>query len=106
MASSREQEHSAGREALAKKTFAVVPAFNAGAEIIDVVRGASRHLSPERVLVVNDGSEDATLETLKRAFSLRQVPIDLERRLPSETVLGVKGDRPATDGGVRLSSRL
>lgn len=67
MASSREQEHSAGREALAKKTFAVVPAFNAGAEIVDVVRGASRHLSPERVLVVNDGSEDGQPERLKQS---------------------------------------
>lgn len=67
MTSSRGQEHSDERKARVQKTFAVVPAYNAGAKIIDVVRGASRHLGPERVLVVNDGSEDGQPELLKQS---------------------------------------
>lgn len=43
----------------------VVPAFNAEATVGPVVRGARRHL--DRVLVVDDGSEDATARRAEEA---------------------------------------
>jgi len=44
--------------ALREGTFAVVPAFNAGAPLLDVAQGASRELHRDRVLIVDDGSTD------------------------------------------------
>jgi len=49
----------------AGKTFAVVPAYNAGPPLAGVVEGAAHRLGRERVLVVNDGSTDGMPERLK-----------------------------------------
>ena len=46
-------------------TYAVIPAYNAGPEIVRVVVETSRHLGRDRVLVVNDGSEDGEPEKLR-----------------------------------------
>jgi glycosyltransferase involved in cell wall biosynthesis len=50
-----------GRAALARRAYAVIPAYNPGPAVIDVAFRASLHLAPERVLVVNDGSTDGSL---------------------------------------------
>jgi glycosyltransferase involved in cell wall biosynthesis len=60
---------SAGREGegreLAAATFAVIPAFNAGPRLAEVVEKTAAQLAPERVLVVNDGSADGEPERLR-----------------------------------------
>ncbi len=40
------------------RTFAVIPAYNGGEPLLGVVRETAALLSPERVLVVDDGSTD------------------------------------------------
>jgi glycosyltransferase involved in cell wall biosynthesis len=54
----RSGSEAGGPEALTEGTFAVIPAFNAGPRLAEVVRKTSRWLGPDRVLVVDDGSED------------------------------------------------
>jgi glycosyltransferase involved in cell wall biosynthesis len=51
--------------ALAAGTFAVIPAFNAGPRLPEVVRRTAARLAPDRVVVVNDGSADGEPERLK-----------------------------------------
>jgi cellulose synthase/poly-beta-1,6-N-acetylglucosamine synthase-like glycosyltransferase len=41
------------------------------------------------VIVVNDGSKDKTLEKLRTAFNLYQIPADIEERVPCKKILGV-----------------
>jgi cellulose synthase/poly-beta-1,6-N-acetylglucosamine synthase-like glycosyltransferase len=68
----------------------LAPALNEEATVEQSVRSLLMLEYPRfEVVVINDESQDKTLETLQRAFALRQVPIDLEERLPSETVLAV-----------------
>jgi glycosyltransferase involved in cell wall biosynthesis len=55
------------REALARGTWAVIPAYNAGAPLLDVARAAGRELAPERVLIVDDGSRDDAPERARQA---------------------------------------
>jgi glycosyltransferase involved in cell wall biosynthesis len=53
-------------QALAAGTFAVIPAFNTGPRLADVVARTGARLAPDRVLVVNDGSQDGEPERLRR----------------------------------------
>ena len=41
------------------------------------------------VIVINDGSDDGTMDTLKQVFQLHPVPIDLETRVRSVAVVGL-----------------
>jgi cellulose synthase/poly-beta-1,6-N-acetylglucosamine synthase-like glycosyltransferase len=67
----------------------LAPAFNEEATVEQSVRSLLMLEYPKfEVVIINDGSKDATLEILKTAFVLHQVPMDMEARLPSETVLG------------------
>ncbi|NOZ60134.1 MAG: glycosyltransferase family 2 protein [Calditrichaeota bacterium] len=50
---------------MAKEICAIIPAFNAEKTIGAVIRGVNRYLPPEQIVVVNDGSADAT-ETIAR----------------------------------------
>lgn len=68
----------------------LAPAFDEAATIEQSVRSLLMLKYPKfEVVVVNDGSQDGTLATLKTAFMLQPVPLDLETRLPSEKVLGI-----------------
>ena len=68
----------------------LAPAFNEEATVEQSVRSLLMLEYPRfEVVVVNDGSQDDTLETLKKAFFLHEVPLDMEARLPSEPVLGI-----------------
>ncbi|MBU1651644.1 glycosyltransferase family 2 protein, partial [bacterium] len=53
---------------MAELTWAVViPAFNAAANIATVIQGCSRHIPLDRILVVDDGSEDKTADIAEKA---------------------------------------
>lgn len=47
------------------RTFAVIPAYNAGDPLSGVAEGAARRLGRERVVVVNDGSTDGATDRLR-----------------------------------------
>lgn len=67
----------------------LAPAFNEETTVEQSVRSLLMLEYPKfEVVVINDGSLDATLETLKAAFALHRVPMDMEARLPCETVVG------------------
>ena len=52
---------------IVEKTAAVVPAFNAARHLPEVIAGIAAHIPKERIIVVDDGSADATRETAVKA---------------------------------------
>jgi cellulose synthase/poly-beta-1,6-N-acetylglucosamine synthase-like glycosyltransferase len=68
----------------------VVPAHNEERGIVDTVRSLLQlNYGEFEVLVVNDGSDDATLERLVRAFDLRKTDRIYRRTLPTQRVKGI-----------------
>jgi glycosyltransferase involved in cell wall biosynthesis len=58
---------SASLESVASRTGVVIPAYNAARHLDGVVRETSTHIPLSRIIVVDDGSSDATHETAVRA---------------------------------------
>ena len=87
-----------GALSAAAKTFSpleppisiLVPAYNEEATIASTARSLLQIHYPEyEIIVINDGSKDATLETLKREFALAPWPGVSRKRLESKTVRGM-----------------
>ena len=77
----------------------VVPAYNEAASIVESVRSMLALNHPDQeIVVVNDGSSDATLERLQDAFGLRPVDAEVPYDVPSEPIRGVY--RSATHEGL------
>lgn len=65
----------------------VIPAYNEEVGILDCVRSAVKMTFPEiEVIVVNDGSTDATLRTMLEAFSMRPIDRFYNPRLATQPV--------------------
>ncbi|ELZ51152.1 glycosyl transferase family 2 [Halorubrum distributum JCM 9100] len=68
----------------------VVPAYNEAANIVESVRSMLALNYPDQeIVVVNDGSSDATLDRLEEAFGLRPVDAEVPYDVPSEPIRGV-----------------
>ena len=68
----------------------VVPAHNEAASIVESVRSMLALNYPDQeIVVVNDGSSDATLERLREAFGLQLVDAAVPYDVPSEPIRGV-----------------
>ena len=68
----------------------LVPAYNEEATIVESMNALLALNYPDaEVVVVNDGSTDATLPTLKREFDLAPVDADVPYDVPSEPIRGV-----------------
>ena len=68
----------------------VIPAYNEEATIVTSVRSMLQlRYSEHEVIVVNDGSRDATLEQLVQAFGLERFPQAYHARLAAKPVRGV-----------------
>ncbi len=68
----------------------IVPAFNEEAVIIDAVRGMLHIDYPDfQVIVVNDGSQDRTIEVLRERFQLYPVSHAYRDELKTETILAI-----------------
>ena len=82
------------RSPLTPGVSVLAPAFNEETTVEQSVRSLLALEYPKfKVLLINDGSKDGTLEVLKKAFQLRPVPMDQEMRVPCATVLGVYRSR-------------
>jgi cellulose synthase/poly-beta-1,6-N-acetylglucosamine synthase-like glycosyltransferase len=65
----------------------ICPAHNEEKTIVDTVRSLQMLNYPEfEIIVVNDGSRDATLERLLQAYDLRRVDRVYKRSLPTKSV--------------------
>jgi len=72
----------------------LVPAYNEEATIASSVRSLLQLDYPEfEIVVVNDGSRDATLEALAKAFELEVLPEAHCRRLPAKAVRAIYHSR-------------
>lgn len=70
------------------------PAFNEEATIAQSVRGLLALYYPNlEVVVINDGSRDATLEVLKTEFQLVPIHPIFQRRIPCRPVVGLYRSR-------------
>lgn len=68
----------------------ILPAYNETRSVVSSVRSLLRTSYPEfEIVVVNDGSSDATREALIEAFGLVKVPEAYRARLPTQPVQGV-----------------
>ena len=68
----------------------IIPAYNEAAIITHTIRNAATlHYPLYEIVVVNDGSKDATMEVLKEAYHLRPVDKHGPRHLETQEVLGV-----------------
>ena len=68
----------------------IVPAYNEEKSIVDVVHSLlSLNYPRYEIIVVNDGSEDATLAKLHKAFDLTRVDKAVKISIPSEPIRGV-----------------
>lgn len=75
----------------------LVPAYNESASIVESLRSLLTLQYPYfEVVLVNDGSKDDTLEQLKRAYDLYEVPPAVMRRLRTERVKGYYRSRTWT----------
>jgi cellulose synthase/poly-beta-1,6-N-acetylglucosamine synthase-like glycosyltransferase len=72
----------------------VVPAYNEEATIVESVQSMLSLNYPEiEVVVVNDGSTDATVERLVENFELEPVDADIPFEIPAEEIHGVYRSR-------------
>jgi len=68
----------------------IAPAFNEEATCVEATRSLLTLRYPEyEILVVNDGSRDATLERLREAFELAPAPRGPAATLPAQPVRGI-----------------
>src|SRR5262245_62103784 len=68
----------------------LIPAYNEQATVVATVRSLLQlNYSHFEIVVINDGSTDATLASLKNAFDLQPFPEVVRRRLTTQTVRGI-----------------
>ncbi len=68
----------------------IAPAYNEERTIVESVRSLLSLEYPEyEVIVVNDGSRDATLDTLIEHFELRAIPVTIEYSIPCQPIRDV-----------------
>lgn len=78
------------RSPLTPSISVLVPAFNEEASIVESVRSILLLRYPRfEVVVVNDGSEDRTLELLIERYNLKRVSKLVEQKVPCEEIRGV-----------------
>ncbi|WP_374665503.1 glycosyltransferase family 2 protein [Ramlibacter sp.] len=68
----------------------LVPAYNEEASIVASVGSMLQLAYPQfEIIVINDGSSDATLERLREAFDLERFPQAVNERLPTQPVRAI-----------------
>jgi cellulose synthase/poly-beta-1,6-N-acetylglucosamine synthase-like glycosyltransferase len=76
----------------------IAPAYNEELTIVDTVKSLLSLQYPQfEVIVVNDGSEDNTLEKLVSAFELHQIPTQIEKEIDCQEIKGVYRSREYPD---------
>lgn len=65
----------------------LVPAYNEDKTIVESIKSLIKLKFPRlEIVIINDGSSDATLEVLKKAFNMRRVDIDYIERISTAHV--------------------
>ena len=76
----------------------IVPAYNEAASIVESVRSMITLNYPDQeIVVVNDGSTDATMDRLRQAFDLEAIDTEIPYDVPAEPIRGVYRSRTHED---------
>lgn len=74
----------------AKPVSILVPAYNEEAGVVETVRSLLSLKYPQlEIIVINDGSTDATLSTLIEHFQMAKIPKVIRKELPTAAIKGV-----------------
>ena len=89
----QEQEHgnliSLMKSGILPPVTAIVPTYNMEGSVVEAVLSVLKcEYLGVKVVVVNDGSKDKTLEKLKEAFNLKQIPCVVRQKLKHEQIVG------------------
>lgn len=79
---------------LAPSISVIAPAFNEGKTIVDNIRSLlSLHYNDFEVIIVNDGSNDGSLEKIVKAYDLEKVQVFYEEKLKTKQVNAIYHSR-------------
>jgi len=79
-----------GESPLTMPVSIIIPCFNEAAIIVGTIRNTLRLNYPQyEIIVVSDGSTDATVSVLRESFKMRKIDRVGRRHIPTEEILGV-----------------
>jgi len=92
---------------LAPSISVIAPAFNEGKTIVDNIRSLlSLHYNDFEVIIVNDGSNDGSLEKIVKAYDLEKIQVLYEEKLKTKQVIAIYHSRNPAFSKLRVIDKI
>lgn len=80
----------------------LVPAYNEEKTIVESIQSLLKLKFPRlEIIIVNDGSKDATFEVLKKAFNMKRIDINYPEKITTAPVRGYYASRTGIPGHIQ-----